>query len=65
MKNINKEDILEVVKMGVKDAFLTAMESGDGYTGAIIKEEILTPLNLNNTYGSIHDIDIADLMSGY
>ncbi|MFI8378668.1 serine hydrolase domain-containing protein [Leeuwenhoekiella sp. NPDC079379] len=30
-----------------------------------IKKEILTPLNLNNTYGSIHDIDIADLMSGY
>ena len=30
-----------------------------------IKEEILIPLNLTNTYGSIQDIDIADLMSGY
>ena len=30
-----------------------------------IKEEILIPLNLTNTYGSIQEIDIADLMSGY
>ncbi|MGO4913103.1 serine hydrolase domain-containing protein [Leeuwenhoekiella sp. W20_SRS_FM14] len=30
-----------------------------------IKEEILDPLNLKNTYGSIQDIDLADLMSGY
>ena len=30
-----------------------------------IKEEILIPQNLTNTYGSIQDIDIADLMSGY
>ncbi|MDP5045226.1 MAG: beta-lactamase family protein [Leeuwenhoekiella sp.] len=30
-----------------------------------IKEEILDLLNLENTYGSIQDIDIANLMSGY
>ncbi len=30
-----------------------------------IKEEILTPLNLNNTYGSIHEVDMEDVMSGY
>ena len=30
-----------------------------------IKEEILDPLGLNNTYGSIHDVDLDNLMSGY
>jgi CubicO group peptidase (beta-lactamase class C family) len=30
-----------------------------------IKEEILIPLGLKNTYGSIHDINMDDLMSGY
>lgn len=30
-----------------------------------IKKEILEPLNLNNTYGSIHDVDLDRIMSGY
>jgi CubicO group peptidase (beta-lactamase class C family) len=30
-----------------------------------VLEEILTPLNLNHTYGSIHDVKIDDVMSGY
>jgi CubicO group peptidase (beta-lactamase class C family) len=30
-----------------------------------IKNEILDPLGLKNTFGSIHDVDIDDLMSGY
>ena len=30
-----------------------------------IKEHILTPLNLHNTYGSIDDVNIDDVMSGY
>jgi len=30
-----------------------------------IKEEILTPLKLNNTFGSLDDVDINDVMSGY
>ena len=31
-----------------------------------IKEEILTPLHLNNTFGSLHEVDnIDDVMSGY
>jgi len=30
-----------------------------------IKEEILTPLGLTNTFASIHDVDIDDVMSGY
>ena len=29
------------------------------------KEEILTPLGLNNTYGSISEVDTNDVMSGY
>lgn len=29
------------------------------------REEILTPLGLNNTYGSLNDVQIEDLMSGY
>jgi CubicO group peptidase (beta-lactamase class C family) len=30
-----------------------------------IKEEILKPLNLKQTYGSIHEVNINDVMSGY
>lgn len=30
-----------------------------------IKEEILIPLGLNNTYGSLREVDIEDVMSGY
>mgnify|MGYP006296444089 CR=1 FL=1 len=30
-----------------------------------IKEEILIPLGLNNTYGSIHEVDMDHVMSGY
>lgn len=30
-----------------------------------IKEEILNPLGLKHTFGSLHDVDINDIMSGY
>jgi CubicO group peptidase (beta-lactamase class C family) len=30
-----------------------------------IKEEILTPLELNNTFGSLREVNIDDVMSGY
>ena len=30
-----------------------------------IKEEILSPLNLTNTFGSLNEVDINDVMSGY
>lgn len=30
-----------------------------------IREVILDPLNLKNTYGSIHDVNLDDVMSGY
>ncbi|MCT4646263.1 MAG: beta-lactamase family protein [Carboxylicivirga sp.] len=30
-----------------------------------IQEEILTPLNLNNTYGSLSEVDMKNVMSGY
>jgi CubicO group peptidase (beta-lactamase class C family) len=30
-----------------------------------IKEKILIPLGLKNTFGSLHDVDINDVMSGY
>ncbi len=30
-----------------------------------IKKEILEPLDLHNTYGSIHDVDLNRVMSGY
>jgi CubicO group peptidase (beta-lactamase class C family) len=37
-----------------------------GYaTFQYIQEEILTPLNLSHTYGSIHDVNLDDVMSGY
>ncbi|NNK28439.1 MAG: beta-lactamase family protein, partial [Flavobacteriaceae bacterium] len=30
-----------------------------------IQEEILTPLNLTNTYASLSEVNVADVMSGY
>lgn len=30
-----------------------------------IKDEILTPLNLNNTFGSLSEVDMDNVMSGY
>jgi CubicO group peptidase (beta-lactamase class C family) len=30
-----------------------------------IREEILTPLGLKNTFGSVHEVNIDDVMSGY
>ncbi len=37
-----------------------------GYaTFQYIREEILNPLNLKHTFGSIHDVNIDDVMSGY
>ena len=30
-----------------------------------IKDEILTPLGLTNTFSSVHEINLVDLMSGY
>lgn len=37
-----------------------------GYsTFQYIREEILVPLGLKNTYGSIHDVDMDEVMSGY
>ena len=30
-----------------------------------IQEEILRPLNLNNTFGSLNDVNMEDVMSGY
>ena len=30
-----------------------------------IKKPILDPLGLKNTFGSIHDVNMDDLMSGY
>ncbi|SMD45503.1 CubicO group peptidase, beta-lactamase class C family [Aquiflexum balticum DSM 16537] len=30
-----------------------------------IKEEILIPMGLKNTFGSLHEVDIAEVMSGY
>jgi CubicO group peptidase (beta-lactamase class C family) len=37
----------------------------DYSTFQYIREEILIPLGLKNTYGSIHDVDMDELMSGY
>jgi hypothetical protein len=39
--NLSQREILEAIKDGVKEAFLTAMEAGDGWSGAIIRELIL------------------------
>ena len=40
-KNVTREDFLESVKQGVKEAILTMTESGDGHSGPIIREPFL------------------------
>lgn len=42
------------------------MEEVLGYSKfEYIREEVLNPLGLKNTYASIHEVDMKDLMSGY
>lgn len=42
------------------------MDDALGYNNfQFIKEEILEPLQLNNTYGSLSEVNIDDVMSGY
>ncbi|SFZ94541.1 Beta-lactamase [Flaviramulus basaltis] len=42
------------------------MDNELGYNNfEFIKEEILMPLNLNNTFGSLSEVNIDDVMSGY
>ncbi|WP_462251004.1 serine hydrolase domain-containing protein [Ekhidna sp.] len=42
------------------------MDDALGYENfQFIQEEILTPLNLRNTFGSLNDVNIEDVMSGY
>ncbi|MGB5944226.1 MAG: serine hydrolase domain-containing protein [Leeuwenhoekiella sp.] len=42
------------------------MDEELGYSNfQFIKEDILNPLNLKNTFGSLNDVNMADVMSGY
>lgn len=42
------------------------MDDALGYNNfQFIQEEILIPLNLNNTFGSLNDVNMDDVMSGY
>lgn len=42
------------------------IEKEVGYSKSqFIKEEILTPLGLKNTFGSIHEVNLDEVMSGY
>lgn len=42
------------------------MDNSLGYDNfQFIKKEILMPLNLNNTFGSLNEVNIEDVMSGY
>lgn len=45
-------------------SFLIEKVTGTGKFG-FIKKEILDPLGLKNTFASIHDVNMEDLMSGY
>ncbi|WP_424492612.1 serine hydrolase domain-containing protein [Salinimicrobium sp. GXAS 041] len=49
--------------------YLLLSELIEKVTGAssfqYIQKKILNPLHLNNTYGSIHDVNLDDVMSGY
>ena len=42
------------------------MDDALGYDNfQFIREEILIPLNLNNTFGSLNELNFEDVMSGY
>lgn len=41
LPKITRDELLEAVKNGVKEALLTMTETGDGYTGPIIRDLFL------------------------
>lgn len=44
MNNLSKEEMIDAIKEGVKEAILIMTESGDGYTGDIIREPFLNAI---------------------
>jgi hypothetical protein len=57
--DISKREFLESVKDGIKDAFLTMLEAGDGYSGPIIREPFLKSVE-KAIYDSVQDKGIID-----
>ena len=53
LPEITKEEFLESIRNGVKDAILTMTESGDGLTGVIIREPFLEAIR-NGTYDALY-----------
>jgi len=53
--DITRKEHLEAIKEGVKEAFLEAMEAGDGYSRPIILEPILDAIE-KGTRHAIYDI---------
>jgi hypothetical protein len=51
---LTREEHLNAIKEGVKEAFLTAMESGDGYTGPVILEPVLKAIK-DGTYEALFE----------
>jgi hypothetical protein len=43
-EKISKDEMLEAIKLGVKEAIHEMMETGDGYTGIIIRDFVLAEL---------------------
>ena len=41
LKKLRKDEMLEAIKLGVKEAIHEMMETGDGYNGMIIRDIVL------------------------
>ena len=57
MTSLSKEEMFNAVKDGVKEAFLTMCEAGDGFTGPVRTEEVMKSIQdgvYNAMYEMIH-----------
>jgi hypothetical protein len=54
LPEITKEEFLQSISHGVRDAILTMTESGDGFSGEIIREPFLSAIE-EGMYNAISD----------
>lgn len=45
MKELSKDEMIDAIKQGVKEAFHEMMESGDGFTGPIRTKQVMEAIN--------------------
>ena len=56
---VSKEEFLQAVTLGVKEAILTMTESGDGHTGIIIREPFLEAIREGVSFSMPYSSDIT------